>query len=157
MGILNTTPDSFSDGGKFHQLEAGLKQARLMVSQGSDIIDIGGESTRPGSVTISAEEEIQRTVPLIKALRQEWNGLISIDTSKASVAKAALEAGANIVNDVTALEGDASILEVAKDFSAGLILMHMQGTPQTMQNAPHYTHGIVTYMTTSIRGLSSGR
>jgi len=138
MGILNMTPDSFSDGGRFDGLEAALSHARTMIDEGASIIDIGGESTRPGALPISAEEEIQRTMPVIHALRREWGGLISIDTMKAAVAKAALQAGADIVNDVSGLTADPEMIRVCADSHCGVIVMHMLGTPADMQNAPRY-------------------
>lgn len=138
MGILNTTPDSFSDGGQHHDLDAALAHAHQMIAEGADIIDIGGESTRPGAPSVSAEEEMQRVLPVIRALRAEWQGFISIDTSKSIVAAAALEAGADIVNDVTGLQGDAAMVDVCRTFQAGLVIMHMQGTPRTMQLSPAY-------------------
>ena len=138
MGILNTTPDSFSDGGQHQEPDAALTHARRMIEEGADIIDIGGESTRPGAPAVSAEVELQRVIPVIRALRAEWDGFISIDTSKAVVAAAALEAGADIVNDVTGLRGDADMVEVCRKFQPGLVIMHMQGTPSTMQQCPTY-------------------
>jgi dihydropteroate synthase len=138
MGILNVTPDSFSDGGSWTGVGAALAQARVMIADGAEIIDIGGESTRPGAVRISATEEISRTVPILTALRQEWDGLISIDTSKAAVAVAALQAGADMVNDVTGLLGDPAMAGVCAASGCGVVVMHMQGTPETMQCDPHY-------------------
>lgn len=137
MGILNTTPDSFSDGGDHHRVENALMSARRMISEGAEILDIGGESTRPGARAVSSEEEISRTLPLIKALRAEWDGLISIDTSKAGVALTALEAGADIVNDVCGLR-DPLMVKVCADTGCGIVVMHMQGEPRTMQISPHY-------------------
>lgn len=139
MGILNVTPDSFSDGGRHLSLERALAHARLMISEGAAMIDIGGESTRPGAVSVSAAEEIQRTVPVVSALRAEWDGLISIDTSKAAVADAALAAGADIVNDVTGLRGDPAMADVCAANGCGVVVMHMRGEPQTMQTDPRYT------------------
>lgn len=144
MGILNMTPDSFSDGGNYDCLPAALGHARLMISQGAEIVDIGGESTRPGAKKISVEEEIHRTQPVIAALRDEWQGLISIDTSKAEVAAAAISAGADIVNDVTGLRGDREMLCLCKRTGVGLVIMHMQGEPLTMQMAPAYDDVIAT-------------
>ena len=138
MGILNVTPDSFSDGGSHIGIEAALAHAREMIAQGVDIIDVGGESTRPGSLPVPADEETKRTAPVIRALRAEWDGLISIDTSKASVAKAAIESGADIVNDVSGLRADPQMAEVCATSRCGVVVMHMQGTPQNMQVAPHY-------------------
>jgi len=138
MGIVNVTPDSFSDGGAFLDPQAACAHGLEMIAQGADILDIGGESTRPGSDGVSAEEETRRVVPVIQALRQKTNTLLSIDTSKASVARAALEAGADILNDVTGLRGDPEMLPLAAESRAGVVIMHMQGTPRTMQAAPHY-------------------
>ncbi len=138
MGILNVTPDSFSDGGVHSGLETALTHARRMIAEGADLIDIGGESTRPGATPVPADEEIARTAPVIAALRAEWDGLISIDTSKAAVAEAALAAGADIVNDVSGLLGDAKMLGLCARSACGVVVMHMQGTPRTMQQAPHY-------------------
>ena len=137
MGILNVTPDSFSDGGRFAAVESALEQARRMIAEGAAIIDIGGESTRPGAAPVKADEEIQRTVPVIEGLRAEWDGWISIDTTKPEVAKAALEAGADIVNDVSGLR-DPDMVTVCADAGCAVCVMHMQGTPQTMQQAPSY-------------------
>jgi dihydropteroate synthase len=138
MGILNVTPDSFSDGGRHWGAERALGHARLMIAEGAAIIDIGGESTRPGAAPVSAVDEIQRTVPVVSALRAEWDGLISIDTSKAAVAEAALAAGADIVNDVTGLRGDPAMADVCAANGCGVVVMHMRGEPQTMQAAPQY-------------------
>ncbi len=138
MGILNVTPDSFSDGGEHLGLETALAHARRMIAEGAELIDIGGESTRPGSQPVPADEEIARTVPVIAALRAEWDGLISIDTSKAAVAEAALAAGADIVNDVSGLLADSEMTGVCAASGCGVVVMHMQGSPQTMQAAPRY-------------------
>ncbi len=142
MGILNTTPDSFSDGGLHRSLEHALGHARLMIAQGAQIIDVGGESTRPGAADVDADEEIRRTIPVIGALRHEWNGVISIDTSKAGVARAALDAGADVVNDVTGLTGDAEMAALCAEARCGVVVMHMLGTPRTMQDNPAY-HDVV--------------
>ena len=138
MGILNVTPDSFSDGGRHSSLARALNHARAMIAAGAEIIDIGGESTRPGAAEVSAEEEIFRTQPVIKALRSEWNGCLSIDTMKAEVAAAALEAGAEIVNDVSGLTSDPAMIDVCERVGCGIVVMHMQGDPRTMQIAPSY-------------------
>ena len=138
MGILNVTPDSFSDGGSHFGIEAAMIHAREMIAQGVDIIDVGGESTRPGSLPVPADEEIKRTAPVIRALRAEWDGLISIDSSKAVVAKAAIESGADIVNDVSGLRADPQMADLCATSRCGLVVMHMQGTPQNMQVSPHY-------------------
>ncbi len=138
MGILNVTPDSFSDG-DFHSDPAlALAHARKMISEGAEIIDIGGESTRPGSQPVSASAEMDRVLPVIAGLRAEWDGLISIDTSKAGVAAAALLAGADIVNDVSGLQADPEMAEVCAESGSGVVVMHMRGEPRTMQDAPHY-------------------
>ncbi len=138
MGILNVTPDSFSDGGEHLGVETALAHARRMIAEGAEVIDIGGESTRPGAAVVAAAEEIARTVPVIAALRAEWDGLISIDTTKASVAEAALAAGADIVNDVSGLLADREMAAICAAHGCGVVVMHMQGTPLTMQQAPRY-------------------
>jgi dihydropteroate synthase len=137
MGILNVTPDSFSGDGLGHDLAQGLKRAEAMLADGADIFDIGGESTRPGSEAVSAEEELRRVIPLIKALAGKFPIPISIDTTKAEVAAAALENGAVIINDITALAED-NMPPLAAKTGAGVVLMHMQGTPRNMQKSPHY-------------------
>jgi dihydropteroate synthase len=139
MGILNVTPDSFSDGGRYAAPKAALHRAWELVNDGADLLDLGGESTRPGAESVEAEVEIARTIPIIQTLvRDEFPIPISIDTSKAEVAEAALQAGACIVNDVTALRGDDRMRELVRRFDAGLVLMHMHGTPRTMQDNPSY-------------------
>ena len=138
MGILNVTPDSFSDGGKYANVVTAVEQARSMLAQGVDIIDIGGESTRPNAEPVSTAEQIQRVVPVIEAIRQFSAVLISIDTMSSEVAMAALTAGANLINDVSAGLNDPAILTVAATQNAPIILMHSQGTPKTMQDNPHY-------------------
>lgn len=138
MGILNVTPDSFSDGGLFNAPDAALGQARQMVADGADIIDIGGESTRPGAVTVRIDDEIARTAPVIAAIRAGAKTPISIDTRKASVARSALEAGATLINDVAAMTFDVDMAHVAADRGAPICLMHAQGDPATMQDAPTY-------------------
>ncbi|BCX47419.1 dihydropteroate synthase [Haloferula helveola] len=137
MGILNVTPDSFSDGGRHDAPAAALEQARRMIADGADIIDVGGESTRPGAEPVSAEDESARVRPVIQALRAEWDGLISIDTMKSRVALAALEAGADIVNDVAGLR-DPAMVELCAGMRCGVVAMHMRGEPRTMQAAPEY-------------------
>jgi dihydropteroate synthase len=137
MGILNVTPDSFSDGGKFQGLEKAVAHGLQMAEEGADIIDIGGESTRPGAKPVQALEEIARTVPVIKKLREKTGVLISIDTQKSEVARAAIAAGTDIINDISAL-ADPGMAAVAAETGAGLVLMHMLGTPETMQNNPRY-------------------
>ena len=139
MGILNVTPDSFSDGGLYNSDKEAVDQALRMIDEGADIIDIGGESTRPGSERVSLKDEISRTINVIKLLREiNSDVLISIDTSKSMVAKLAMEEGANIVNDVSSYNNDKKMIEVVKKYNSGIILMHMQGTPKNMQKNPLY-------------------
>ena len=143
MGILNVTPDSFSDGGKLTSVKAAVKAANKMVLNGADIIDIGGESTRPGAATVSVKTELERTIPVIEALKKAWvkdkiKAKISIDTRKAAVAEAAIKAGADIWNDVSALTYDEVSVDTAKKLGCPVILMHAQGTPETMQTKPNY-------------------
>lgn len=138
MGILNTTPDSFSDGGQFNTLETAIQQARQMVMAGADILDIGGQSTRPGAETISLAEELARTIPVIKALRRELNIPISIDTTRAEVARKAVEAGADLVNDISGGTFDPLMLPTVAQLGIPIILMHLRGTPQTMQQLTDY-------------------
>src|SRR5271156_585173 len=136
MGVLNVTPDSFSDGGIFLDADAAVAQALNMERAGADIIDVGGESTRPGSLGVSVETELGRVLPVIAKLRGKIRIPISVDTSKAEVAEAAAAAGAEIVNDVTALRNDPRIAEVARRRKLALVLMHMRGKPRTMQKGP---------------------
>ena len=136
MGILNVTPDSFSDGGQFVTLDTALAHAEQMIAEGADIIDVGGESTRPGGEPISVEEEIERVVPVISALAQRSNVPISVDTTKSEVARAALDAGAAIVNDISALRFDFYVADAVARAGAGLVLMHSRGTPATMHRLP---------------------
>lgn len=140
MGILNVTPDSFSDGGKFSGLNEALFHVEKMLSEGVDIIDIGGESTRPGSDPVSSTEQIQRVIPVITAIRQQLKNpvLISIDTTSSTVAEAALNAGATLINDVSAGQNDPALLTLAAHMNVPIILMHSQGTPKTMQENPFY-------------------
>jgi dihydropteroate synthase len=138
MGVVNVTPDSFSDGGRFVGLEAGLARARALIAEGADILDIGGESTRPGSAPASEAEEIRRVVPLIAAIRAESALPISIDTMKPAVARAAVAAGATIWNDVTALRFAPDSPTAAAELGCEVVLMHMLGEPGTMQAEPHY-------------------
>ena len=139
MGVLNITPDSFSDGGVYLNLGNAITHAKNMVAVGATIIDIGGESSRPGAEPVSESIELERVLPVIKALASEQlDVLISIDTTKSVVAKQAIESGAHIINDITALRGDDAMARVAADTEAGVILMHMQGTPHTMQFNPKY-------------------
>jgi dihydropteroate synthase len=137
MGILNVTPDSFYDGGKFNTLEAAVRRGRELAEAGAELLDVGGESTRPGAEAVSATEEIARVVPVIERLATETGALISADTRKAAVARAAMAAGAAMINDVSALS-DPEMGKVAADAGAALCLMHMQGAPKTMQDDPRY-------------------
>lgn len=143
MGIVNVTPDSFSDGGMFLRRDAAVAHALQLVADGADILDIGGESTRPYAEPVDEREELRRVLPVLEELRRLTNVPISIDTSKAAVAREALQMGAEIINDVTGLEGDPRMVETAAEFSAGVCAMHMQGTPQTMQDAPAYADVVV--------------
>lgn len=138
MGVLNVTPDSFSDGGKFFAAEQAVEHGVRMAAEGADIIDIGGESTRPGAEPVLAGEELRRVIPVIEKLRTKTDVPISIDTSKTEVAHAAIQAGASIVNDVTSGRGDNEMLSLIAQTKSAFIIMHMQGTPQTMQNQPQY-------------------
>ena len=138
MGIVNVTPDSFSDGGRHAEVEAAVAHGLALVADGADILDVGGESTRPFSEPVTAEAEWRRVGEVVRRLARESGVPVSIDTSKAVVAARALEAGAEIVNDVTGLEGDPDMIRVAVESGAGVCAMHMQGTPQTMQVAPRY-------------------
>jgi len=138
MGVLNVTPDSFSDGGEFFSPEEAVQHGSRMVEEGADMIDVGGESTRPRAEAVSPEEELRRVIPVIEQLRQKTDVMISIDTSKAAVAEAAIDAGAAVVNDVTGGRGDGAMLQLAARHGVGFIVMHMQGTPRTMQIDPQY-------------------
>ncbi len=138
MGVLNLTPDSFSDGGEFDDVEKAVAQASRMAADGADIIDVGGESTRPGADAVSELEELQRVIPVISRFAGKSAALISIDTTKAMVARQALDAGAHIINDVTGGLGDEGMLPLAAERGCAFIIMHMQGTPRTMQQAPQY-------------------
>jgi dihydropteroate synthase len=139
MGVLNVTPDSFSDGGSLPTVDAAVVRAGEMLEQGADILDIGGESTRPGSDPVPVQEELERTAPVIEALRARFDCLLSIDTMKAAVADAAVRAGADCINDVTGFHGDPEMAGIAAGHNTGAILMHMIGTPKTMQDAPAYS------------------
>jgi dihydropteroate synthase len=165
MGVLNVTPDSFSDGGKFVDVQHAVAHAREMAHAGADIIDIGGESTRPGAEPVSAEEELRRVVPVVERLSVERGAkrdsplttdhsrlTISVDTTKAVVAEAALAAGARIVNDISALRFDGRMVDVVREQGAGVVLMHMLGTPQTMQNKPQYADVVA-----DVRGFLQAR
>lgn len=151
MGILNITPDSFSDGGKYTDIDAAINQGKKMIDEGADIIDIGGESTRPGSQRVSVEEQIDRVVHIIKAISETIpeHVQISIDTTRSKVAEAALDAGAHIVNDVSGGNDDSEIINLCVDKACPYIIMHMQGSPETMQNNPTYNdvvHDIKTFL-----------
>ena len=139
MGIVNVTPDSFSDGGKFFDPHQAIGHALQLVAEGADILDIGGESTRPYSQPVSYDQQLRRVLPVVTALISQVRVPISIDTSNAAVAQACLDAGAEIINDVTGLTGDHAMVEVARHTGAAVCVMHMQGTPQTMQDEPTYT------------------
>ena len=139
MGVLNVTPDSFSDGGEFFDTAAAVERGIQIAAEGADIIDIGGESARPGAEPISAKDELHRVIPVIEKLRGKIEIIISIDTSKSEVAQAALDGGASIINDVTAGRGDEKMLALAATRNAALVLMHMQGEPRTMQKNPRYS------------------
>jgi dihydropteroate synthase len=138
MGIVNVTPDSFSDAGQHATTEMAVAHALELVRQGAEILDIGGESTRPGALPVPLDEELRRVLPVVTELAKQTPVILSIDTYKAEVARRCLAAGAHLVNDITALGGDPEMAEVVRDFNAGVILMHMQGTPQTMQMNPQY-------------------
>jgi dihydropteroate synthase len=139
MGIINVTPDSFSDGGQFFDETVAVEHALQLASQRADLLDVGGESTRPYSEPLTADEELRRVLPVIQALAAQVTIPISIDTTKSVVARAAIEAGAEIVNDVTGLTGDPAMIDLAIETGVGVCAMHMQGTPQTMQDNPTYT------------------
>lgn len=138
MGIVNVTPDSFSDGGRFLDPSAALDHALQLAAQGADFLDVGGESTRPGAIPVDVVEELRRVVPVIERLAPQVSVPISVDTTKSEVARAALDAGATIVNDVSGLTFDPEMVRVCAESDCGVVVMHIQGTPQTMQMAPHY-------------------
>jgi dihydropteroate synthase len=138
MGIVNVTPDSFSDGGRYATAEAAVAHGLELVRDGADVLDIGGESSRPGAEPVDAEEELRRVLPVVRVLAAQVPVLLSVDTTKAVVARQVLEAGAHIINDITALRADPDMAEVVRASGAGVILMHMQGTPATMHLDPHY-------------------
>ena len=157
MGVLNVTPDSFSDGGMFLEPDEAVAHGLRMESEGAEIIDIGGESTRPGAESVSAEEELRRVLPVLRGLRAKSSVIISIDTSKAVVAQEALKYGADIINDVTALGGDPQMPDVAVRSEAGIVLMHMQGEPRTMQQNPQYDDVIADVVGFLRQRLSAAR
>src|SRR3979409_2200939 len=150
MGVLNVTPDSFSDGGDFFSFDKALAQAEQMIAEGADIVDVGGESTRPGGAIVSADEERDRVLPIIKELANRTTVPISIDTTKASVARAALDAGAAIVNDISALRFDSQIADVVAKSGAGLVLMPSRGTPGALHGLPPVAD-IIEEVTSSLR------
>jgi dihydropteroate synthase len=154
MGILNVTPDSFSDGGKHADPDAAIAHARRMIDEGVDIIDVGGESTRPGSQPVAPEEQIRRTLPVIAGIRNTWDGPISVDTTRATVADSALNAGANWVNDISAFRDDEDMIGVVVRHRCPVVLMHMQGRPDTMQDRPSYVDVVaetITFLTQRAR------
>ena len=143
MGIVNVTPDSFYDGGKYYDSAEAVQKCEQLIADGADIIDIGGESTRPDAVPVTEDEELKRVIPVISQLSKQADVLISIDTTKARVAREALNVGASIINDISGMRTDPEMIPVAKDSNADIIIMHMQGTPQTMQHNPSYTGWVV--------------
>ena len=159
MGVLNVTPDSFSDGGRYFACDQALARAMELLEEGADLLDVGGESSRPGAQPVPMDEELRRVLPLIEAVRKRSEVPLSIDTYKAGTARAALEAGANIINDITALS-DPEMATVAAQHQAGLILMHMQGNPQTMQKKPEYSDlfaEVISYLRAAVeRALAAG-
>ena len=153
MGIINVTPDSFSDGGAYMEPASALERAKRMVAEGADMIDVGGESSRPGSVRVPEEEELRRVIPVVRALAECVEVPISVDTSKSGVAEAALSEGAAYINDITSLRGDDRMAGVIAGHGAGVVLMHMKGDPATMQDGPFYEDvmgEILSYLGTSI-------
>ncbi len=143
MGILNVTPDSFSDGGRYFSVDSAVAKGIQLVRDGADILDVGGESSRPFSDSVSPEEESQRVAPVIERLARSVSIPISIDTTKAEVARRAIEAGASMINDISALQGDPGMADVVSDCRVPVVLMHMQGTPKTMQTAPSYENAAI--------------
>jgi len=139
MGVLNVTPDSFSDGGRFVSTQAAVAQAQDMIGAGADLIDVGGESTRPGTLPVPSQEQIRRVIPAIEAISRRTDTLLSIDSTRADVARAACEAGAGLINDISAGRDDPAMLPLAAQHQLPIVLMHMQGTPQTMQANPVYS------------------
>lgn len=158
MGILNATPDSFSDGGLYSSAEDAIERALAMAEDGADIVDIGGESTRPNAAPVGADEEMRRVLPVISGIAGRASALISVDTSKAAVAEACLEAGAHIINDVSAFTADPRMREVALRFGAGMVLMHRKGDPATMQVDPHYNNVVAEvrdFLSSRLRDLAA--
>lgn len=158
MGILNVTPDSFSDGGRYTSIDAALQQCRLLIESGADIIDVGGESTRPFAKAVPLEEEFNRTIPVIQAIRREFSIPVSIDTRNAAVARGALEAGADIINDISALQHDPEMIDVVLATEVPVVIMHMQKTPETMQLAPQYddvVEDVCTFFTERLDWMTS--
>ncbi len=158
MGIVNVTPDSFSDGGLYLNPALAIDHALQLVREGADILDVGGESTRPGAEPVDEDEELRRVIPVIRALRDQTKALLSIDTMKPAVARAAVDAGAHIINDVTGLT-DPRMIEVAASCDAGLVVMHMQGAPRTMQQQPCYDDVVAevrAFFETRLRALEDG-
>lgn len=143
MGILNVTPDSFFDGGEYTDIATAIKHAHEMIDHGARIIDVGGESSRPGAKPVDARTECSRVIPVIQEIAESSSVTISIDTAKAAVAEAAIEAGASIINDISGLRFDKRMVSVAKDYNADVVVMHMQGTPENMQDNPHYGRWII--------------
>jgi len=143
MGILNVTPDSFSDGGKFSRIDVALKQAEQMIADGATIIDIGGESTRPGAKDVAEQDELSRVIPVLTAIKKRFDTIVSIDTSKANVMSEAINHGAGIINDVRALQNEGCLHAVAQSTDIAICLMHMQGLPRTMQHNPQY-HDLIS-------------
>lgn len=159
MGVINVTPDSFSDGGRFLDPEKAIAHGIRLAREGADFLDVGGESTRPGSERVEAEEECRRVLPVIRALAKEVTCPISVDTMKAVVAERALEAGATILNDVSALTADPRMAEVARASRAGVLLMHMRGEPRTMQVDPRYddvVEEVATYLEARVAACAEG-
>lgn len=159
MGVLNVTPDSFSDGGLFLSKDKAVEQGLKLIADGADILDIGGESTRPGSVTVPAEEELKRVVPVISALRKHTDTLISIDSTKSQVSRAALDAGADIINDISSFRFDPEMIPLASERQVPVIIMHMLGTPKNMQNNPHYEnllYEVKSFLEERIKAAVSG-
>jgi len=158
MGVLNCTPDSFSDGGRYNTLDNALRHAEAMIKEGAGIIDIGGESTRPGAPAVPLEEELDRVIPVLERLTREFDAPVSVDTSKTGVMREALAAGAAMINDVTALSDEGAI-QVCADAGTAVCLMHMQGTPRTMQEAPEYDDvlaDVVTYLSERAAACEAG-